>query len=86
MVINPPDFNHPGVKAENKQQAAELFKAVETLPEQQKIAFVLTRIEGLGHKEVSEIMNTTVPAVESLLQRAKSNLKKQLENYYRKHF
>lgn len=85
LLIDPPDFVHPGVVAENKQQAAELFKAVETLPEQQKTAFVLTRIEGLGHKEVSEIMGTTVPAVESLLQRAKLNLKKQLETFYRKH-
>lgn len=85
LLINPPDFNHPGVLSENRQQASVLFKAVETLPEQQKTAFVLTRIEGLGHKEVSEIMGTSVPAVESLLQRAKLNLKKQLENYYRQH-
>jgi RNA polymerase sigma factor (sigma-70 family) len=85
LLINPPDFNHPGVLAENRQQAAELFKAVDALPDQQKTAFVLTRVEGLGHKEVSEIMGTTVPAVESLLQRAKINLKKQLENFYRKH-
>lgn len=85
LIIDPPEFNHPGVQAENRQKAAELFKAVENLPDQQKTAFVLTRIEGLGHKDVSEIMNTTVPAVESLLQRAKSNLKKSLENYYRQH-
>ncbi len=84
LIINPPDFNHPGVMAENRQQSAVLFKAVDGLPEQQKTAFILTRVEGLGHKEVSEIMGTTVPAVESLLQRAKVNLKKQLENYYRK--
>lgn len=85
LIINPPDFTHPGILAENKQQSTELFKAVDALPDQQKTAFVLTRVEGLGHKEVSEIMGTTVPAVESLLQRAKINLKKQLENYYRKH-
>ncbi len=84
LLINPPDFNHPGVMIENRQQSVILFKAVAELPEQQKTAFILTRIEGLGHKEVSEIMNTTVPAVESLLQRAKVNLKKQLKNYYRK--
>lgn len=85
LVVNPPDFNHPGVLSENRQQSAVLFKAVDKLPDQQKTAFVLTRIEGLGHKEVSEIMETTVPAVESLLQRAKLNLKKQLAEYYRQH-
>jgi len=83
LVIDPADFHHPGVAAEKRQQAAALFKAVESLPEQQKIAFVLTKLEGLGHKEVGDIMGTTVPAVESLLQRAKTNLKKKLENEYR---
>lgn len=83
LIINPPDFHHPGVSAENKQQSAILFKAISQLPEQQKTAYILTRIENLGHKEVSEIMNTSVPAIESLLQRAKNNLKKLLENYYR---
>ena len=83
LIINPPDFHHPGISTENKQQAAILFKAINQLPEQQKTAYILTRIENLGHKEVSEIMNTSVPAIESLLQRAKNNLKKLLENYYR---
>lgn len=85
MVINPPEFVHPGVVSEKKQAATELFKALNGLPEQQKIAFVLTRMEGLGHKEVAEVMQTTVPAIESLLQRAKSNLRKKLTTFYRQH-
>jgi RNA polymerase sigma-70 factor (ECF subfamily) len=84
LVIDPPDFHHPGVVAEKKQLSASLFKALDTLPEQQKAAFVLSRIEGLNHKEVSEVLGTSVPAVESLLQRAKLNLRKKLENTYRK--
>lgn len=83
LVVDPADFHHPGVAAEKRQQASALLRAVESLPEQQKIAFVLTKLEGLGHKEVGDIMGTTVPAVESLLQRAKNNLKKKLENEYR---
>lgn len=84
LVVDPPDFFHPGVVSEKKQLSAMLFKALNTLPEQQKAAFVLSRIEGLNHKEVSEVLGTTVPAVESLLQRAKVNLRKKLENFYRK--
>jgi RNA polymerase sigma-70 factor (ECF subfamily) len=84
LVIDPPDFHHPGVISEKKQLSVSLFKAIEELPEQQKAAFVLSRVEGLNHKEVSEILETTVPAVESLLQRAKLNLRKKLENTYRK--
>jgi len=83
LSINPPEFVHPGVVSEKKQVAAALFKALDQLPEQQRVAFVLTRLEGLGHKEVSEVMGNTVPAVESLLQRAKTNLKKQLTEFYR---
>ncbi len=84
MVVDPADFLHPGIQVEKKQLAVALFKAVDTLPEQQKAAFVLSRVEGLNHKEVSEVIGTTVPAVESLLQRAKLNLRKKLENVYRK--
>lgn len=84
MVVDPPEFLHPGVVAERKQLSVALFKAVNDLPEQQKAAFVLSRMEGLNHKEVSEVLGTTVPAVESLLQRAKLNLRKKLESDYRK--
>lgn len=84
MVVDPPEFLHPGVVAEKKQLSVALFKAVNDLPEQQKAAFVLSRMEGLNHKEVSEVLGTTVPAVESLLQRAKLNLRKKLESDYRK--
>ncbi|MDQ2862051.1 MAG: RNA polymerase sigma factor, partial [Bacteroidota bacterium] len=39
-VIDPPDFFHPGVSMENKENAAVLFKAMEQLPGNQKTAFV----------------------------------------------
>jgi RNA polymerase sigma-70 factor, ECF subfamily len=86
MVHDPPDFHHPGVALDKKETAAELFKAIEQLPENQKIAFTLNKLEGLNYQEVSEIMNTTVPSIESLLHRAKNNLKKLLEIYYREKY
>jgi RNA polymerase sigma factor (sigma-70 family) len=67
------------VKLDNKDNAAKLFKAISQLPENQKIAFTLHKLEDLSYQEVSAIMNTTVPAVESLMHRAKLNLKKILE-------
>ena len=84
MLHDPPDFQHPGVSLDNKERAAVLFKAVEKLPENQKIAFTLNKLEGLNYQEISEVMNATVSSVESLLHRAKNNLKKHLEEYYRK--
>ncbi|HKH61489.1 MAG TPA: RNA polymerase sigma factor [Flavitalea sp.] len=86
IAHDPPDFHHPGVVLDKKETATELFKAIEQLPDNQKIAFTLNKLEGLNYQEVSEIMNTTVPSIESLLHRAKNNLKKLLEIYYREKY
>lgn len=83
VVVNPPDFHHPGVVMDQKENAAALFKAIDKLPENQKIAFTLHKVEGLSYQEVSEVMKTTVSSVESLMHRAKNNLKKNLEEYYK---
>lgn len=76
------EFNHPGVQLEKKENAAELFKALKKLPEKQRIAFTLQKLEGQSNQEIAEIMNTSLYAVESLMGRAKANLKKLLYNYY----
>lgn len=77
-----PDFEHPGVKLENKENSKFLFKAIDTLSENQKTAFILTQIEGLSQKEAAEIMKITRKSVESLIQRAKTNLREELKKYY----
>jgi RNA polymerase sigma factor (sigma-70 family) len=74
-----PDFNHPGIALDQKENAAKLFKAIAQLPENQKTAFTLHKLEDLSYQEISEVMQTSVPAVESLMHRAKQNLKKILE-------
>ena len=81
-----PDFHHPGVSLDNKERAAVLFKAIESLPENQKTAYTLHKLEGLSYRDVSDVLNTTVSAVESLMSRANQNLRKELEEYYNKHY
>jgi len=81
-VIDPPDFFHPGISMENKENAAVLFKAMEKLPPNQKTAFVLNKVEGLSYLEISDVMKITDSAVDALLHRAKANLKKILKDYY----
>ncbi len=76
------EFDHPGVKLENKEKARQLFEALKVLPEKQRIAFTLHKLEGQRNDEVAEIMNTTVYAVEALMSRAKMNLKKELQKIY----
>ena len=75
-------FDHPGIKLEQKENARYLFDAINDLPENQKTAFILSHIEELPQKEIAEIMDISLKAVESLLQRAKANLRKKLESVY----
>jgi RNA polymerase sigma-70 factor (ECF subfamily) len=73
-------FDHPGIAAEDKEELQQLFALINELPENQKTALILTRIEDRPQKEVAEIMNTSVKAVESLLQRAKQALAKKIKD------
>lgn len=77
------NYEHPGVEAENRELSKILFREIDKLPENQRIAFVLNKVEQLSYAEISEVLGTTVSAVESLISRAKVNLKKRLEKYYR---
>jgi RNA polymerase sigma factor (sigma-70 family) len=77
-------FYHPGLKLENKERAAILFQAIDRLPENQKTAFVLNQLEHLTYKEIAEVMELSVPAVESLLVRARQKLRDLLSDYYEK--
>ena len=76
------EFDHPGVQLEKKERANELLQALRQIPEKQRIAFTLNKLEGQSYQEVAEIMNTTLYAVESLMGRAKLNLRKVLNRYY----
>jgi len=76
-------FHHPGILAENKEKAAVLFKAIESLPEKQQLAFTLIKIQGMNYEDACSILQQNVKAVESLVSRAKVNLQKKLQDYYK---
>jgi len=76
------EFEHPGVQMEKKERANELFNALKQLPDKQRMAFTLHKLEGQSYQDIAEIMNTTLYAVESLMSRAKTNLRKELKKYY----
>ncbi|HRI23126.1 MAG TPA: RNA polymerase sigma factor [Ferruginibacter sp.] len=77
-VYEPEDFNHPGVQKEKKEEAALLFKLIDQLPESQRTAFILNKVEELSYREIAEILNSSESAVDSLLQRAKQALRKKI--------
>jgi RNA polymerase sigma factor (sigma-70 family) len=82
LVHEPVDFQHPGVSLDRKEQAALLFRTINQLPDNQKVAFTLHKTEGLSYQEIADVMQLSVSAVESLLFRARQNLRKLLEKHY----
>jgi len=85
--LNTATFEHPGILMENKEDAAILFEVINTLTENQKTVFLLSKLDGLSNPEISEIMQLSISSVESLVFRAKVTLKDKLSekfNNYRK--
>lgn len=81
-IHHPQVEQHPGLELEDKEKGYFLFKALNSLPENQKTAFVLLKIEALSQREAAEIMGISEKALESLFQRAKNSLRKKLEKIY----
>ena len=63
-----------------KEKMKEVLQALNSLPDSQRIAFTLSKIEGYTNSEIAEIMNTTLIAVESLISRAKRKTAEELKN------
>ena len=82
IVHHPADFEHPRILLENKERAKLLFKHINQLTDNQKVAFTLCNVEGLNYQEISEVMQLSLSSVESLLFRAKTNLRKTLKEFY----
>ena len=62
--------------AQEKQQI--VAAQIATLPKRQKTALILCFYEGMSHEQAAQVMKVNIKALQSLLMRAKSNLKDQL--------
>ncbi len=78
------EFNHPGILLENNEKSEIIFKAINTLPESQRVIFTLAKIDGKSYQEIVEITGKSLSSVESVMFRAKKNLQEKLENFYKK--
>ena len=63
---------------EKKDTERIVQEAINSLPDQQRIAILLHRYEELSYDEIAKIMGVTVASVESRLHRAKRTLAKKL--------
>ena len=67
---------------DTKRRQELLDKYLLQLPERQQIALNLCFYEGVSNKEAAEIMDINLKALQSLIVRAKTNLKEKLHKYY----
>tara|TARA_R110000868_G_scaffold50170_1_gene160591 strand:+ start:299 stop:889 length:591 start_codon:yes stop_codon:yes gene_type:complete len=77
------EMNHPGIIMENKEKSDIIFKAINELPDAQRVVFTLSKIDGKSYQEISEITDKSLSSVESLMFRAKKNLQGLLEKFYK---
>ncbi|MDX6747128.1 RNA polymerase sigma factor [Polaribacter sp. PL03] len=77
------EVNHPGILLENKEKSAIIFRAINTLPESQRVIFTLAKIDGKSYQEIVEITGKSLSSVESIMFRAKKGLQQKLERFYK---
>ena len=77
--------DRPDHSLENREDLNLLLQALNKLHESQRIALTLSKIDGYSNTEIADIMQTSLTAVDSLIYRAKQNLKTFL-NYQRQNF
>lgn len=83
-----PQAQHADSSANSPQEAlldGELRSAVDhaiaSLPEPQRVAIVLRRYEDMPYEEIAKVLRTSVPAVKSILFRARNELRDRLKKY-----
>jgi RNA polymerase sigma-70 factor, ECF subfamily len=62
-----------------KERSRQITNALQSLPESQRMALILKRYDGLSYQEIAQVLGCSVPAVESLLVRAKRSLQERLK-------
>ncbi len=75
------EINHPGVLLENKETTEAIFKAINALPESQRVVFTLAKLDGKSYQEIVEITGKTLSSVESIMFRARKKLEEKLTKY-----
>lgn len=72
--------DHDSLDAEERVKRVQ--DAIAELPENQRMALILSRYEDKSYEEVAEILGTTVAAVKSLTSRARATLKEKLARFF----
>ncbi len=74
-----PNMPTPAEGLQRKEQAELVRRAVDSLPEPQRLAVLLSRFEGLSYEEIAGVLGCSAKAVKSMLHRARLALRERLE-------
>jgi RNA polymerase sigma factor (sigma-70 family) len=62
-----------------RERLRQVVADIQDLPDQQRSALIIRELEGLSYEELAAALDTTVPAIKSLLVRARMNLARAAE-------
>ncbi|MEM7599786.1 MAG: sigma-70 family RNA polymerase sigma factor [Verrucomicrobiota bacterium] len=81
LVVSDVDAATPADEALHSELEDAIDRAIADLPEKQRLAVVLRRYEELPYEEIGKVLSMSIPAVKSLLFRARNQLKQSLQRY-----
>jgi len=82
-LLEEPSGESPDARLNRLELQQAVKKAIDALPENQRMAVLLARYEEMNYGEIAEAMGLSLEAVKSLLFRARENLKQALARYAR---
>ena len=74
----------PVTQTLNRELKEHLDRAIQKLPVDYRVVFILRDVEGQSAEETAKILHLSIPAVKSRLRRARMFLRNQLDSYMRK--
>jgi RNA polymerase sigma-70 factor (ECF subfamily) len=76
-----PKAKAPNIAVLDAEMHEAIQRSIEELPETQRMAVIMRRYDETPYEEIAEVLNLTVPAVKSLLFRARTELREKLRQY-----
>lgn len=81
MQAADPSVKNPDTALLDEEMQAAIQRAIEELPETQRMAIVLRRFDEMPYEDIGEVLGLSVPAVKSVLFRARTDLREKLRKY-----
>jgi RNA polymerase sigma-70 factor (ECF subfamily) len=76
-----PNRGNPDMATEQAELESAIDKAIQSLPEKQRLAVSLRRYEDMPYEDICTVLGMSLSAVKSLLFRARNDLKEKLSAY-----